>query len=89
MLDKVKLALRIQHNLLDSEIESTIASAKLEMQRAGISESAITSQDNLIETCIITYCKAIYANNDKMMEGYQKSFENQLENLRKSSDYNV
>ena len=89
MLDKIKIALRITHSYLDSEIEDCIASAKAEMLRAGISQSAIDNQDNLIEMAIKTYCLAHYSNNEKMAEGYENSFQYQLENLRKSSDYNV
>lgn len=87
MKEKVKLALRISHTLLDSDIDDTIASAKLEMSRAGVSDSALDTPDELVEMCIKTYCLMHYANNEKMAEGYQKSFELQLDQLRKSTSY--
>lgn len=39
IFDKVKLALRISHNLLDGEITEVITSARQEMIRAGVKES--------------------------------------------------
>ena len=36
IFDKVKLALRISHNLLDAEITDVINSARQEMIRAGV-----------------------------------------------------
>lgn len=86
MLQAVKKALRISHSYLDEEITSTIESARAELIRSGVSPSDANSSDNeLINTAIKTYCKAIYANDTKMAEGYQKSFEYQCDNLRKSS----
>lgn len=84
MLEKVKLALRITHTLLDSDIEETIALARAEMTRAGVNSSLAESDNSLVEGAIKTYCLFKYANDTKMTEGYFKSWEYQLDNIRKS-----
>lgn len=55
LLEKVKLALRLKTSAFDSEIESLIESAKLDMGIAGIFN--VDESDPLIVTAIITYCK--------------------------------
>lgn len=85
MLAKVKLALRITHTLLDSDIEETIALARAEMVRAGVNSSVADSNLPIVEGAIKTYCLYRYANDEKMSEGYFKSWEYQIDNLRKSN----
>jgi len=85
MLDKVKLALRITHNLLDSEITETVAQARAEMVRAGVPSDVAESDNTLVEGAIKTFCLYRFANDTKMSEGFFKSWEYQLDNLRKSS----
>lgn len=85
MLDKVKLALRISHNLLDSDIKDTIETARAEMIRSGVSEDVADESNPLIETAIKTYCKAEYASDEKRAEGFFESWQYQLDNIRKSS----
>lgn len=89
MLEKVKLALRISHKLLDEDIKETIDAARAEMKRSGISNLMAESNDDpLITRAIKTYCLTVYSNDSKMAEGYQVSWEYQLDNMRKSSSYN-
>lgn len=87
LLDDVKLYLRISHNLLDSEIQTEIASAREELKRAGVSSAVADSQDastkDLVETAIKTYVKAYYAE-PKEAEQFQMSFQYQCDNLRKT-----
>lgn len=85
MLAKVKLALRISHNLLDSDIQDTISTARAELIRAGVAEDVANSDLGLVQMAIKTYCLYIYANDTKMQDGYFKSWESQLENIRKST----
>ena len=88
MLEKVKLALRISHKLLDEDIKETIDAARADMKRSGISNvMAESEEDPLIIRAIKTYCLAVYSSDSKMAEGYQVSWEYQLDNLRKSSYY--
>ena len=85
MVSRVKTALRISHNLLDSDIADTILSARAEMVRSGVSEKLANSTHPLIQTAIKAYCLAAYADDATTAEGYQKSWECQLDNIRKSS----
>lgn len=86
MLEKVKLALRISHTLLDADIMDTINTARAEMVRVGIdNQKANDDSDALIVQAIKTYCLWQYSNDVKMQEGFLKSWQYQLENLRKSN----
>lgn len=85
MLEKVKLALRISHNYLDSDIYDTINTARAEMIRAGVAENIANSSADVVEMAIKTYCLFVYANDTKMSEGYFNSWQYQLDNIRKST----
>ncbi len=88
ILDKVKLALRISHTTLDADITDSINAARLELKRAGVlAEKADANDDDLIDMAIKTYCLYVYSNSEKKQDGYLKSWEYQLENLRKSEGY--
>lgn len=88
MLNKVKLALRISHEFLDSDIQDTIDSARAEMVRSGIVKNkAYSEEDTLILNAIKTYCLANYCSDEKKADGYRTSWEYQLECLRKSIGY--
>ncbi len=87
MLEKVKLALRISHNVLDSDINSTIDAARAELIRSGVSAEKANSEDVLVEGAIKTYCLFVYTNDDKRAQGFFESWQYQLDNLRKSSEY--
>ena len=90
LLDDVKTALRISHNKLDSEITSLIAAAREDMKRSGMTATAVIDEtSNLTTTAIKTYCLMRMADNLTEMEGYQRSYECQLDNLRKSAAYNT
>lgn len=84
MLYKVKLALRINHNLLDSDIEDTINAARSEMMRAGVAEEVASGSSDLVEMAIKTYCLFTYAN-EKVRDGYFESWQYQLDCIRKST----
>lgn len=86
-LAAVKMALRISHDKLDTEIQATIDAAEAEMERAGIAESAIDTSDALIADAIKTFCKYSFSSEGKMREGFFTSWQYQLDCLRKSADY--
>lgn len=86
MLNSIKLALRINHNKLDDEINDTINAARAEMVRAGVSDEVAYSDAYLTKQCIKTYALMNFCNDKNMAERYEKSFEYQLENIRKSSE---
>ena len=84
IFDKVKLALRISHNLLDGEINDVITSAREEMTRAGVDSELAHSDEELIHTAIKTYALAYYSMDAKDSERYNQSFFYQCDCLRKS-----
>ena len=86
ILDDVKLALRISHTALDTELTANIAEARAEMVRNGIDESIANDDNNpLIVAAIKTYCKFINTDIDKTAERYEESWKYQLDCLRKST----
>ena len=88
LIDDVKLALRISHTKLDDEISDYIASAKEDMIRAGASEARVNAATSkLITTAIKVYVLARMVDDADMADKYQKSYEYQLDALRKSEDY--
>lgn len=58
MLAKVREALRITHNKLDSELQDVIDACKMDLTIAGIKK--IDDNDPLIQQAIKTYAKAEY-----------------------------
>ena len=84
IVDKVKLALRISHTLLDAEISDVIASARAELVRAGVNSEKANGDDDIVETAIKTYALTYYASDVKDAERYQNSFSYQCDCLRKS-----
>lgn len=85
MLKEVKLALRISHNLLDSDIQSTIDVARAELIRSGVPKELANSDNVLVKSAIKTYCLFVHSNDDKKTQGFFDSWQYQLDNLRKSS----
>lgn len=76
MLDKIKLSMRIFHNVLDSDIKSNIDACMLDLQRVGVNEkhAVATSTDALICKAAELFCKW---QNDFNAKGdqYQKAYE--------------
>lgn len=82
--DKVKLALRISHNLLDGEISDVITSARQELCRAGVDPDIANSDMELVQTAIKTYALEYYAQDPKDADRYGVSFKYQCDCIRKS-----
>lgn len=82
--DKVKLALRISHDLLDGEITDVITSARLELERAGVLHDYAQGDTEDIETAIKTYALAYFTADSKDAKRYDESFLYQCDCLRKS-----
>ena len=77
MFDKIKLSLRVFHNVLDGDIQSNIVACMLDLQRVGIHKSiaADSSEDALIVKAAELYCKWQYdfnAKGDQYMKAYEK-----------------
>ena len=58
MLAKVREALRITHNKLDSELQDVIDACKMDLSIAGITK--LNDDDPLIQQAVKTYVKAEY-----------------------------
>lgn len=84
ILDTVKLAARIKHNSLDSEITRQIALARAEMIRAGVPSFVAESDTNeLIVECIVQGTLKNISTDEKIRDAAASSFTYQLDNLRK------
>lgn len=55
MTEKVRLALRLKTSAFDSEIDTLIEAAKLDLNIAGVFN--VSENDPLVTNAIITYCK--------------------------------
>lgn len=84
MLEKVKTALRIKHNALDDDINDTIHTARAELIRSGVPSEVANSNIDIVEMAIKTYCLYVYSDT-KRQDGYFKSWQYQMDNIRKSN----
>jgi len=75
MLNKVKLALRINNTAYDSEIEGLISACKRELELAGIASSNIKDTDSMIIQAVTLYCKAYFGLGNSDSEKYMKAYE--------------
>jgi len=73
--------------LLDGEYERLIDTAKLELERVGISSTAIATADKLIINAIVTFVKAETATSQADRIGFYDSFKYQIDNMRKCESY--
>lgn len=88
MLGKIKLSLRIFHNVLDSDIQSNIDACMLELQRVGVGKGVAvnTSEDALIIKAAELYCKWQYDFNGKA-DQHEKAFNNLRDALSLCDSY--
>ncbi len=75
MLNKVKLALRINNNAYDEEINDLISACKKELELAGIASSNIDDKDPIIIRAIIFYCKSNFGLDNDEHEKWLLSYE--------------
>ena len=75
MLNKVKLALRINNNAYDDEITDLIGACKKELELAGIASSNIIDTDPIIIRAIIFYCKSNFGLDNDEHEKWLLSYE--------------
>ncbi|SHF16424.1 head-tail connector protein [Caloramator proteoclasticus] len=87
LLDKIKIALRIDGNDLDEEILDLIYAAKADLKLSGVLETKIVDTDPLIIRAITTYCKANSSSDNNEAERYQKSYEMIKNHLTLSQEY--
>lgn len=75
MLNKVKLALRINNTVYDNEITDLINACKKELKLAGVASSNIIETDEMIIQAITYYCKANFGYDNSDAERYMKAYE--------------
>lgn len=87
----IKARLRINHNLMDSQLADDIKAAKAELIRLGISSSKVNPSNNeeypLIDKAVIAYCLWIESSNEKMAAGYEAQWNLWKDELRKTPSY--
>ena len=84
MLEKVKMALRIKTNAYNTELNSLIESAKLDLGIAGV--IVPTELDALIERAIITFCKMSFGLPDDY-DKLKRSYDEQKAQLSNATGY--
>ena len=89
MLKQAKLSLRISNDAFDDELYGLILSAKIDLQLAGISDSALDEPDAMVERAILTYCKAHFGMANPDSEKYAESYNLQRNKLALSGIHNV
>lgn len=89
LLEKIKLALRVEDMILEDDIQDTINAAKADLKLCGIVESKIVETDTLIVRAIKTYCKAEYSSDQKESSRYNESYYMLRNHLSMSIDYNT
>lgn len=87
MLEKIKLALRIDTSALDEDIQDTIDAAKADLKLCGVLESKIVDTDPLIIRVVKTFCKYEFSSDDKESAKYKDSYEMLRDHLAVSIDY--
>lgn len=87
MLEKIRLALRIDETELDEEIQDTIEAAKSDLKLCGVLESKIVETDPIILRAIKTFCKAEFSNDDKEAARLKESYEMIRNHLCLSIEY--
>ena len=99
MLAKVKLAMRIQTTVFDSELLDLIAAALADIAHAGVtltytpemSGTIITDyviDDPLVSRAVITYCMTNFGSPDDY-DRLKASYDEQKGQLRESSGYGL
>ena len=85
ILDTVRLALRWKSTSLDTEIQRYIDWSRAEIERAGVSQAIASSDNTLITDCIVQGCLMNLSTDERIRDAAGKSFQYQLDNLRKSA----
>lgn len=87
MLQKVKMALRVVTDAFDDEITSLIEAACRDLGIVGVSAVA-TTQDALLTTAIITYCRCHFGSPEDY-ERLKRSYDEQKAQLITANGYGL
>ena len=88
MLEKIKLSVRMFHNVLDTEVQDNISACMLDLQRVGVSANVAKndSNDALIAKAAELYYKWQIDYNGKG-EQYERAYKNLRDSLSLCDDY--
>lgn len=85
----VKNGLRIRHDKLDAEIESTIAAAEADLIRMGVAKDVVNDKDNaLVNRAICIYCLWQMTEDERLIDKYHRAYEIHADGLRKNKRAN-
>lgn len=84
MLELVKLALRITTNAFDSELNSLISAARLDLGIAGV--ELPETLDDICKIAIVTYCKMNFGQPDEY-DRLKKAYDEQKAQLSTATGY--
>jgi hypothetical protein len=87
LLEQCKLALRITHSELDTEVQELIDAAKMELQLVGVINYEDT--DALIVQAVKTYCKAHFGYSNPEAERFKEAFESLKNHLSLVGEYTI
>lgn len=85
MLEKIKLALRLDADELEVEIDDLIQACKIDMKLHGVKNFSET--DSLIIRAVTVYCKAYFGSASKDYEKYIKSYEMLRDHMSMCPEY--
>ncbi len=88
MLEAIKLAIRVFHNAIDSDIQNKINECMKDLQRVGISskKADALSEDPLICAAAELYCKWKYDYSGKGLE-HKRDYEELRDSLSLAGEY--
>ena len=88
MLDDVKVALRVSHTALDSEINDLIAAARHDLKLSGVLPAkADADTDPLIRRAIVTYVKAHFGYDNPDAERLYMAYDRIKMHMTLAGDY--
>jgi uncharacterized phage protein (predicted DNA packaging) len=88
MRDRVKVALRVSHTALDSEIDHLIAAARQDLILSGVTSAKANSDtDALVERAIMTYVKANFGYDNPDADRLMMAYDRLKAHLTLAGDY--
>lgn len=85
MLERIKLAVRISHSVLDEDIQSDIDACLADLEVHGVKRA--DKADPLIFNAVKLYCKAAYTDDPVKAEKFQQRYEKLRDSLKMAEGY--
>ena len=84
-LDKIKINLRISHNVLDDDLADTISACLADLRVCGVFDPQ--ADDPLILNAIKLYCRAEYTDDTSKAAAYKERYDTLKSCLMMASEY--